>query len=227
LEALAKQDPALTYALSGKIGRNDPVPGIGMAPPFNNAAFELAKGGVSEPVEVPRGWAVLYVKDVHEPRLPELAEVEPRVRQAVSQQKQQQLAMDRLRQAKAGGQTLEQVAQQLGVQVQESQEFGRQGFIPGLGMSPELAQAALALQPGQVGGPVAAGPGAVLFEVVERKSWDPKQFAANREATRKRLEQEQVDRLIASLLEQRRRELDVQYDRELLESLGVAEVAES
>ena len=37
-----------------------------------------------------------------------------------------------------------------------------------------------------------------------------------------------LQRLVASLIEQRRRELDVQYDRELLQDLGITgEVAES
>lgn len=224
LEALAKQDPTLTYALSGKFGQSDPIPGIGPAPGFTGAAFALEKGKVSEPVQVPRGWAVLYLKDVHEPRVPELSEVEPRVRALLARQKQEALAMDRLKRARsemAAGKSLEDVAKELGTQVQESPEFGAQGMIPGLGMSSDLARAALALQPGQAGGPVAAGPGAVLFEVTERKSWNPQEFQANREATRERLEQEQLGRLLASLLEQRRRDLGVEYDRELLQSLGL------
>lgn len=231
LEAISKQDPAVTYALSGKFGRNDPVAGIGPSPAFTGAAFELDKGAVSQPISVPRGWAVLYVKDVHEPRLPELAEVEPRVRQAVAQEKQQAAAMARLTEAKAqiaAGKSIEQVAAELGVTVQESPELGAQGFIPGLGMSPQLTQAALKLQPGQVGGPVAAGPGAALFQVIERTAVDPQQLQANRGATRERLEQEQLQRLLVSLVEQRKREVGVEYDRELLQDLGITgEVAES
>jgi peptidyl-prolyl cis-trans isomerase D len=221
LEALTKGDPTLSYALTGKIGQGDPVPGIGPSPMFNSAVFGLEKGQVSDPVQVPRGWAVAYLKDVYPPRVPAFAEVEPRLRLIVGRERAQKLATDQLARAKASGKSLEQVAQELGVQVKDSAEFGRQG-IPELGMSPELTRAVFALNPGQTGGPVPAGPGAVLFQVTERKQGSPQEFAAQRQATRERLEQDQLQQVLASLIERRRKELNVQYDRDLLKSLGLA-----
>ena len=221
LEALAKADPTLTYALTGKFGQGDPVPGVGPSPMFNGAAFTLEKGAVSDPVQVPRGWAVLYLKEIHPPRVPELAEVEPRLRLTVGREKQQKMALDELTRAKGSGKTVEQVAQELGVEVKESGEFGPQGFIPELGMSPELARAAFSMQPGQVGGPVTAGAGAVLFQVTERKQGSPQDLAAQRQSTRERLEQERLQQVLSSLIERRRKELEVEYDRQLLESLGI------
>src|SRR4029079_9876255 len=125
LEALAKADPTLTYARTGKVGLNDPVPGIGRLPAFNKAVFDMAKGAVSQPVQAVCGWLLLYLTDVQAPKTPTLAEVEPKVRQAVTTQKQQQMTLDRLTQAKdeiAKGKTLDQVGSELGLQVKESQE---------------------------------------------------------------------------------------------------------
>src|SRR5262249_11462190 len=93
LEAIAKSDPATTYPPPGKPGQTDPVPGIGRIPGFNQAVFSLAKGGLSQPVKVGRGWAILYLTAIQAPRTPELAEVEPQVRLAVASQKQQQMAL--------------------------------------------------------------------------------------------------------------------------------------
>jgi peptidyl-prolyl cis-trans isomerase D len=177
---------------------------------------------VSQAVQVPQGWAVIYLKEVHPPRVPELTEVEARVRAAATAQKLQQAAMRRLEEARRGGKTLDQVAAELGLEVRETEEFGGQGTIPGIGYNPELAKAVMARQAGQLGGPVADAQGALLFQVTERKSWDPKQYASNREQTRTNLLQEKVSRLQAALLEQRRRELNVEYDRQLLEQLGLA-----
>ncbi|HEV7517204.1 MAG TPA: peptidyl-prolyl cis-trans isomerase [Thermoanaerobaculia bacterium] len=224
LEALAKGDPTLTYALTGKFGLNDPVPGIGRLPAFNKAAFELAKGAVSPPVQVGRGWLVLYLTDVQAPKTPALAEVEPKVRQAVMAQRQQQMTLDRLTQAKdeiAKGKTLDQVAGELGLQVKDSQEFGGNGYIPGLGFSPQVAQAALALPTGQIGGPLPAGQGAVLFQVAEHKGADPKELTTKKDQIRDQLANERFERVLTAVIEKRKRDLGVNFNRQFLESFGI------
>lgn len=224
-EALRRlaQGPAVTFAETGRFGAQDSVPGLG--PVVSTTAFALKKGDVSQAVQVAQGWLVLYVKEIHPSRVPALAEVEPRVRAAVTTQKMQQIAMDKLEKARrqmAQGKTLDQVAAELGTEVKETEEFGAQGEISGLGSNPELAKAALSLNTGQVGGPVADAQGALLFQVTDHKGWDPKQFASNREQTRTSLVQERVSRLQSSLIEKRRRELQVEFDRQLLEQFGMA-----
>ncbi|HEX6864724.1 MAG TPA: peptidyl-prolyl cis-trans isomerase [Thermoanaerobaculia bacterium] len=223
LKPLANAAEGITFGETGPFSRQEPVSGLGFAPAFTNAAFTLEKGGVSEAVQTPRGWTVLYVKDIKAPRVPELKDVEPRVRAAVARQKQQDLAMQQLRQARTPGATLDQIAAGLGLEVKESAEFGLQGQIPGIGQNPELAKAAMALNTGQLGGPVGDAQGAVLFEVKERKSWDPIQFAAAREQTREQVRRSKLDALQGSLLEKRRRELEVRFDPAVLEEFGITE----
>lgn len=222
LAALAKDQPGVTFSETGKFGAADPIPGLGRVPPLNAAAFAVKKGETTDAVQVPRGWAVVYVRDVHEPRAPQLADVEPRVREALLSQKQQEAALRKLKDERAAGKTLDQIAAALGLPVKESPEFGAQGGIPGLGLNPELARAALALQPGQLGEPVADVQGAVLFEVKERKSWDPIQFASAREQTRATLEQEKLGQLLSSLVERRKREIGVEFNRQLLDQFGIS-----
>jgi len=222
LSALAKSSPGVTFGETGKFGSQDPIPGLGRVPTLNAAAFALKKGDVSDAVQVPRGWAVFYLKDIAEPKVPQLADVEPRVRQALLGQKQQEAAIRKLKDERAAGKALDQIAAELGVQVRESPEFGAQGGIPGLGLNPELARAALSLQAGQMGDPVPDPQGAVLFEVKERKNWDPIQFATARQQTRETLQQEKLGQLLASLVERRRRELGVTFDQRLLDSFGIS-----
>jgi peptidyl-prolyl cis-trans isomerase D len=224
LEALAKTDPTLTFAKTGKFGQNDPVPGIGRLPAFNKAAFDMTKGAVSQPIQVGRGYAVLYLTDVQAPKTQTLAEVEPQVRLAVGTQKQQQVALDRLTQAKdeiAKGKTLDQVAGELGLQVKETQEFGGQGFIPGLGFSPQLAQAALALPTGQVGGPFPAGQGAVLFQVSDHKGADPKELATKKDQIKEQLASDRFQRVLSAVIEKRKRDLGVNFNRQFLEAFDI------
>jgi parvulin-like peptidyl-prolyl isomerase len=171
---------------------------------------------------VQRGWAVLWVSAVHPPRVPALTDVEPRVKAAVTAQKMQERALQRLQQARnAPGASLATIAAELGVEVKESAEFGAQGDIPGIGANPELVAAAMKLQPGQLGTPVADAQGALLFEVKDRKAWDPIQFSAVREQTRASVQNEKLNQLFASLVAERRRELGVKYDQALLDSLGI------
>ncbi|HEX4963987.1 MAG TPA: peptidylprolyl isomerase [Thermoanaerobaculia bacterium] len=224
LKALAQQNPGVTFAETGKFGAQDVVTGIGRNPGFSAAAFALKKGEVSDAVQLPQGWAILYLKDVTAPRTPELQDVTPRVKAAVENQKQQQVVMQKLEAARrelAAGKTLEQVAAELGVAVKETGEFGGDGSIPNIGYDPELAKAVMALPTGQTGGPVADAQGAVLFQVTDHKSWDPKLYATNREQTRSTLLRDKLTRLQAALVQQRRRELGVEYDKQFLQSYNV------
>lgn len=226
LRAAADADAALLFQQIQPFGRDDLIPGIGRSAEFVAAVFGLDPGKLSEPVRVPRGFALAVVEEVLEPRDPALEEVEDRVRQAVEQEHRQQLAMETLGNAAAdiaeGRATFDEVAARLGLAVQDSGEFGRGAAIPGLGLQPAIADAAMALAEGEVGGPYGTAQGAVLFQVTARTAWDPEEFAAARAATRERLEQERLGRLLDALIEQRKLELGVNYDADLVEELGLA-----
>jgi peptidyl-prolyl cis-trans isomerase D len=225
LQALAKDDPGVTFTATGKFSQQEPVPGLGLVQPFNTAVFAGKAGDVTGAIEIPRGWAVAYVQAVHPAHLAELSEVEAKVRQALVSRKQQEKAVEVLNQARQEiqhGKSLDQVAAGLAVAVKETPEFGGNGPIPGLGSSPQLTKLALSLPTGQVGGPVADSRGAVLFVVTDRKSWDPAKFAVAKEQTRQNLQQQKLSSLVGALLERRKRELKVDYNRKLLESLGVS-----
>src|SRR5262249_50908859 len=200
------------------------VPGLGLAPSLTSALFAAKAGDVTGALEVPRGWAGAFLKTVHPPHTAELAEVSTKVRQTLFNQMQEDKAIERLNAARKeldSGKTLDQVAAELGVPAKESAEFGANGSIPGLGASPTAAKLALTLQPGQFGGPVGTPNGALLFQVIDRKSWDPAKFAAARDQTRQSLQQQRLGSIITSLVARRRRELGVEYNPAVLQPLGV------
>jgi parvulin-like peptidyl-prolyl isomerase len=224
LQAIAKDNPGVTFTATGKFSQQEPVPGLGMVQAFNTAVFAAKAGDVTGATEIPRGWAVAYVQAVHPAHLAELAEVEPKVRQKLIAAKQLEKAVQVLNQARQEiqhGKSFDQAAAELAVAVKETPEFGGTGPIPGLGPSRQLIQQALSLPTGQVGGPVADSRGAVLFLVTDRKSWEPTKFAAAKEQTRQSLRQQKLNTILGALLERRERELGVDYNRKLLESLGV------
>lgn len=228
LQELADGDDALEVEEPGPFGQDDMIPGVGRAADFTAAAFSQAPGELSEPVQVPRGYALVLVTEVLEPRDPALDEVEARVRVGAEQEKRQQLAMQRLAAAREdvaeGRKSLDQVADELSLDVTDSGEFGGGGSIEGLGFQPRIAEAALSMQQGEVGGPYGTDQGAVIFEVTSRTTADPAEIETNREATREQLAQQELQRLLAALIEQRKLELGVSYDNRLVEELGLGAV---
>ncbi|HSM13205.1 MAG TPA: SurA N-terminal domain-containing protein [Thermoanaerobaculia bacterium] len=222
-QALADED-VVTFTTTPPFGREEGVPGIGRNPEFADAAFALAAGEASEPVRIPRGWAVLRLREEQPAHEAELAEVEAPARAAFERERSVELARAELAEARAaieGGESFDAAAARLGLEVAESPEFGRTGSIPGLGPAAPLAATALTLEPGQLGGPVAAGSGAVLFEVVARTRFEPERFAAEREGLRDELRRDEANRLLAALLAERRTELGVSFDPPLLERYGL------
>lgn len=224
LEALAAESQAITFATSEPVGMDDPVGTLGRVPALNQAAFALEEGALTtEPVAIPRGFVIVRVDEVIAPRLPELSEVEGEVRQAIVVQKQEQRLMEALQAAReaiaSGAKTLESVAQELGLTVQESGEFGHDQPVGTLGQAPAVSRVALGLEQGSIGGPIKTARGAVLFEVAERTTWDPAAFEGERDQTRQELEAEEVDRLLSAIVADVMRDPDTLVDNEYLTSL--------
>jgi peptidyl-prolyl cis-trans isomerase D len=226
LESIAAEEGGVTYHSTDPFGRDDNVPGIGRASQFSVAAFELASGEISDPVPTAGGWAVLELLEIEEPRLPELEEVREAVENDLRESKLGRLAVDRLAAAAlalADGSTLEEQAEGLGLEVQESELFGADDPVAGIGRVPALANAALDLEEGAFGGPVEIDDGAVLFEVVERRHFDPATFTEEKENTRQTLEAEQLNDLLTVMLDARREEADIVFDPQLLATFAADE----
>jgi len=200
------------------------VPGIGRNPAFTEAAFGLEPGAVSAPVEVPRGWLVMRLREAKPARDPELAEVEARVRAAVQRLQAVELARAEAANVKArlgAGRSLDEVAAELGLEVTDSGEFTPGGSIPGVGPARPVADALAGLTAGGVGGPVAVASGALVFEVVSKSEFDRAAFEAARSETRDQLRREEAQRLLTAILSERREAAGVTYDRPLLEQYGL------
>ncbi len=224
-QALAEESDEVTFGTSPPFESLGAIPGIGQVPSLAAAVFEAEVGGITDPIKAPRGWTLALVEEILEPSIPPLAEIELRVLQALKRERQQERAMESLRAAKekiAAGDSIETVAAELGLEVKESQEFGRGTPVTELGSaSAAVSQAAFSMVEGEVGGPYADAQGAVLFEVVERKQWDPAEFEENKNSTRAALENAELQRLVDALLQQKRLELDASFTRAFIDSFEI------
>jgi len=121
------------------------------------------------------------------------------------------------------GSSLGDIASSYEATVEESSEFNRRGPIGGtLGSNLEIAEAALALAPGDVAEPIRVGSEIVLFQVTERTHFDAADFEASKDAKRSELAIQHLNDLLATVIAERREELTITYDPQMEQNLGLA-----
>lgn len=221
LERIASEE-GLEVRTSEPFGNEATIPGVGRAPALLEEAFSMEKGELSPALQVPTGWIVFRLAEIREPRVPELSEVEDRVREAVESEMRQEAATARLaalRDATSGD--LEAIGEELGLEVQEATDIGRTGSIGATGAGPAALDAAFELPVGEAGGPFATRDGALVLVVTERSEFDPAAFAEERESVRSEEEARRLEQLLASIVEVRRRDLAPEYDPRVLEQFDI------
>ena len=121
----------------GWIGRGHTVP------EFEKLAFSLPKGGTSELVKSSYGFHIIHVDDKQDAHVKSLDEVKAQIEPLIKQQKATRAAEAQanalLTQARNNG--LEQAAGAKGLQMITADFFSRNESLPGIGSSPQFADA--------------------------------------------------------------------------------------
>jgi peptidyl-prolyl cis-trans isomerase D len=137
---------------------------------FEDTAFTLAPGKVSDLVKTEYGIHILKVLDKQMGHLQTLDEVKEDIRQALARQKledaQRELAGRLEREFKADPQKFQEVAAKEGLQVKESPQFRYQQVIPDFGNSASFASLAFQLRPGEVGTPISVPKGMAIIQLI-------------------------------------------------------------
>jgi peptidyl-prolyl cis-trans isomerase D len=135
------------FTLAGEVAE------LGRVPQFTAAAFELNPKGISPPVKLAGGYALLRLLEVKPSYVPGLEEVKEQVRQALVQQQSRRLAKEKAEAAHKmlqSGSPLEEVANTYKLEVKDGGSISRQGSIKGIGPVRDWAAKLFPLQPGQV-----------------------------------------------------------------------------
>jgi peptidyl-prolyl cis-trans isomerase D len=201
---------------SGWFGRNEQIEGVGNNAPLSQWVFEAEKDQIAEkPIGSPRGILIPYVTGIRGAGVAPLAEVREKVEADVRQQKAATAAREKLAGVMAGLTSLDEIAAKAGLEPKES-PVSRQRQITGLsGDVSALVDAVFAANQGDVKGPVVAGNGAVVFEVVEQKKVTAEEIAQNRASFIDSLRAQEARSLRAALIARLRKGSAIEINDEI------------
>ena len=143
-----------------------------MVPEFDKAAFELPIGQLSGLVKTSYGYHIIKVTDRRPASQRTLAEVRTQIEDQLkweqAQAQAQKLADDVAKELKKPA-DFQAVAKARGLQTGESSFFARDEPIPGIGMSPAVAQQAFEMKEGDVSDPLRTPQGFAFVTVTGRQ----------------------------------------------------------
>ncbi len=142
-----------------------------MVPAFEQAAFNMQPGEVSEIVETSFGFHIIKVEAYIEPGVKKLDDVRDEVQQGLREEMAEQLAFEKAMDAyninrKTGDLAAAAASNELGLK--ETGLFTRDGYIDGIGRNDEIIKTAFVLDDDTLARPVITDDGVILFAIKER-----------------------------------------------------------
>jgi peptidyl-prolyl cis-trans isomerase D len=143
-----------------------------MVPEFENIAFAMQPGQISDLVKTQYGFHIIKVVDKKPATTRTLDEVRAQITDQLASQRAQQQAQTAARDLEGKlkkPEDLDKVSKEGGHSVQESGFFTREEPIPGIGSAPAVAQAAFRLKDGEVSEAITSPRGMVFITVIGKR----------------------------------------------------------
>jgi peptidyl-prolyl cis-trans isomerase D len=197
-------------------GKSDSIPGLGNNGAINAWAFSAKEGDAGEALGTQRGPAIPYLYSVRPAGISELADIRAKVENDARMEKARKAAQQKLAAAMPAA-NVDELGKKVGLTPAET-TVTRQGFISGFqGDTTPLVDAAMGAKVGQMGGPVAVGDGAVVFQVVDQKRVGAKDLSDNRSSYIEMLRQQEARNLRQVLLQRLRKQSKIEVNTKLVE----------
>ena len=216
----AARNEGLNVQKSAPLERGKPVPPLA-SPSLLAKAFDLRKGEVAkEPFALPTAYAFIAVDDIQPSRIPELKDVQARVRADLVQEKALARARELATQvrARAEKEGLDKAASALGLVRKETPALvGRGQPLAELGSTAALEEAAYSLPEKTLSEPVRAAGGYAIVRVLDKKPFDPAAFEKEKPSITTSLRGEKKQQLFQAFLEQARQRYPVERNLSALQ----------
>jgi peptidyl-prolyl cis-trans isomerase D len=202
LDTVAKELGVMVQE-SSLFQRDDPIPGLGVAPQVGVEAFELADKKVSGPISTARGPVFITVSEKKDPYVPKLDEVKDRVKEDLIRQRAADLSSQRasaIASALKSAPNFAAAAKAQGLEAKDTELIARNSALPDIGVSPEVDKAAFALPANGVSDPIKTSDGTVIVRVVEKDAVTPDEFKKARETFRAEMLNERRGRFFAAYM---------------------------
>jgi len=211
----------LTVGESGFFDRQEPISGLGFAPEASAAAFALDDNRVSDPIRTSQGIAFIAVTGKQDARVPPLAEVKDKVREAALKAEAVEAARQMAASVAGSFQSgsFAAAAKTAGLEVKTTELVARGSALPEVGTSDAVDAAVFALPQGGVSGPISTETGVVIARVVERDDVTPQEIAQGRGALREQLLSERQNRFFSAYMTKAKQKMKIEINRDVLRQI--------
>jgi peptidyl-prolyl cis-trans isomerase D len=208
----AAREQGFTVQKSAPLARGDVQPPLA-SPPLLARAFELKKGEAAhDPLPVANGYAFIAVEEIQPARMPELKDVQDKVRADVIGEKAfakaRGIAADLRARAERDG--LDKAASALGLARKQTDALVPRGQTLGdLGATAAVETTVFALPVGGLSEPVRTPAGWAVVRVLEKKDYDPAAFEKEKTALTAGLVEERRGQLFRAYMQEARKRFPV------------------
>ncbi|MBN1479667.1 peptidylprolyl isomerase [candidate division KSB1 bacterium] len=189
------------------------IPGIGMERRINRFAFRSKIGDVSDVFYTDRGYIVVELKEIIKEHTQPLEEVKTRISSTLSSEKRMEAARsaaDAAYAKMAASSTLEQVAAEDSLEIQQTDEFTLGGAIAGVGREPAFAATAFKLDVGDYSEPIKGTRGYYILQVIEKSEFDEAEFEKQKESLKTQLAVRQRNQVFSLWYAKLKEEADIE-----------------
>ena len=219
LEDLAKRE-GLTVQ-SRTVTRGERLSDLGAGPDFTGAVLELGPGESSAPLRIAAGLALVTVDSLVPAAVAPFDDVREQVRSDVLNDRAVRAAVAAARKAVGDAAGMASLAGRFGQEVTAAYSVGPGQTPPGTGGLTDELTAALFADGISVGdrGVAQVPAGALVYEVMERSTFDPADFQARKADLRKEVLEERATALEQSILDRLRKSTHVVIDSQLVSGI--------
>ncbi len=219
------REAGLAVIESGLFTREEPIPGLGMAPQVGQEAFRLKDGEVAGPLDSARGSVFIAVTGKEDPYVPALDAVKDKVREDLIEARATELSRQRAAQIATTLRTAKDfaaAAKAEGLEAKETELVAREAVLPDIGVSAAVDKVAFELPVNGVSDPIPTDNGTVIVRVLERDEVTPEELAEARDTFRREMLNERRNTFFSAYMNKAKEKMDITINDDVLQRIAGA-----